>query len=136
MKFYLTHGLQSVGSLGVTSSGSTILSSTPYFSNSADYSGLVSYISTFLDATEGSGLTKANATATAEDYIRDQFSQGTHFVGTTKIGSVVDTNTKVYGTDNLFVVDASIHADLPTGNTMAIVMVVAEKAASLIQALK
>ena len=26
--------------------------------------------------------------------------------------AVVDTNTKVFGTDNLFVVDASIHADL------------------------
>lgn len=50
-------------------------------------------------------------------------------------GVVVDTNTKVYGTDNLFVVDASIHPDLPTGNTQAIVMVAAEAAAARILAL-
>ncbi|KAK8073953.1 Cellobiose dehydrogenase [Apiospora phragmitis] len=49
--------------------------------------------------------------------------------------AVVDTNTKVYGTDNLFVVDASMHADLPTGNTQAIVMVAAEHAAAKILAL-
>jgi len=46
--------------------------------------------------------------------------------------AVVDLDTKVYGTENLFVVDASIHADLPTGNTQAIVMVVAERAAERI----
>ncbi|KAL5409176.1 hypothetical protein PMIN03_006106 [Paraphaeosphaeria minitans] len=50
-------------------------------------------------------------------------------------GVVVDTNTLVYGTDNLFVVDASIHADLPTGNTQATVMVVAEHAVAKILAL-
>ena len=48
---------------------------------------------------------------------------------------VVDTNAKVFGTDNIFVVDASIHPDLPTGNTQAIVMVVAEHAAGKIIAL-
>lgn len=37
--------------------------------------------------------------------------------------------------DNLFIVDAGMHADLPTGNTMAIVMVVAEHAAQKIIAL-
>jgi cellobiose dehydrogenase (acceptor) len=37
--------------------------------------------------------------------------------------------------DNLFVVDAGMHADLPTGNTMAIVMVAAEHAAQKIIAL-
>lgn len=38
-------------------------------------------------------------------------------------------------TDNLFVVDAGMHADLPTGNTMAIVMVAAEHAAQRIMEL-
>lgn len=43
---------------------------------------------------------------------------GDHFVGTAMMGTsndgtaVVDTDTKVFGTDNLFVVDASIHPDL------------------------
>ena len=86
---------------------------------------------------------------------------GSHMVGTTIMGmddgtkngsSVVDTNCKVYGTgiyishrlvsstdtiaDNLFVVDAGMHADLPTGNTQAIVMVAAEHAAQKIIALE
>lgn len=86
---------------------------------------------------------------------------GQHMTGTTIMGtddgtkngsSVVDTNCKVYGTgtvqlvidistpyshrtENLFVVDAGMHADLPTGNTQAIVMVAAEHAAQKIIAL-
>lgn len=66
------------------------------------------------------------------------YTQGDHFVGTAIMGTVndgtavVDTNTKVFGTDNLFVVDGSIHPDLPTGNTQAIIMVVAEQAAAKI----
>ena len=36
-----------------------------------------------------------------------------HWVGSASIGSVVDVNTKVKGTDNLFVVDASIVSFLP-----------------------
>lgn len=55
--------------------------------------------------------------------------------GTKDGNSVVDTNCKVYGTDNLFVVDAGMHPDLPTGNTQAIVMVAAEKAVERIIAL-
>ncbi|TEY80905.1 hypothetical protein BOTCAL_0036g00330 [Botryotinia calthae] len=70
-----------------------------------------------------------------------RYIQGT--VGTAKMGTddgrsngtaVVDLDTKVYGTDNLFVVDASIHHDLPTGNTQAIIMVVSEHAAARIAA--
>lgn len=146
VKFYLTHGLQSVGALQVTSTDSTILSSTPYFSNTADKAGLEAYITSFITSAKSSGImTPTNATATASQYITDSFSQGTHFVGTAPMGTmdgrkggkaVVDTDTKVFGTDNLFVVDASIHVDLPTGNTQAIVMVVAEHAARRILACK
>ena len=77
---------------------------------------------------------------TGADLIKS-FKTGSHYVGTAKMGTkgdagvVVDTDTKVYGTDNLFVVDASIHPDLPTGNTQAIVMVAAEAAAARILAL-
>lgn len=89
------------------------------------------------------------------------FVPGQHMIGTTIMGtddgtkngsSVVDTDCKVYGTgksqflvlvvdaanagvENLFVVDAGMHADLPTGNTQAIVMVAAEHAAQRIVAL-
>lgn len=68
-----------------------------------------------------------------------------HWMGTNKLGyddgrlggsAVVDANTKVYGTDNLFVVDASIFPGQPTGNPSAMVVVAAENAATRILNLK
>jgi cellobiose dehydrogenase (acceptor) len=86
----------------------------------------------------GSRLTYSGGKdATAAVAMRAPVQQGVHMVGSAKMGtddgrkggtSVVDLNTKVYGTDNLFVVDSSFHPDLSTGNTQAIVMVAAEHA--------
>jgi cellobiose dehydrogenase (acceptor) len=68
-----------------------------------------------------------------------------HWLGTAKIGtdsalisggtSVVDTNTKVYGTDNIFVVDASIFPGMPSTNPSALIVVAAEHASEKILAL-
>lgn len=68
-----------------------------------------------------------------------------HWIGTCKIGtdsglvnngtSVVDLNTKVYGTDNIFVVDASIFPGMPTTNPSSYIVVAAEHASDLILAL-
>lgn len=68
-----------------------------------------------------------------------------HWLGTAKIGTddgrhlngtaVVDLNAKVYGTDNIFVVDASIHPGMPSTNPSALIVVAAERASELIQAL-
>ncbi|KAF7968850.1 hypothetical protein HWV62_29158, partial [Athelia sp. TMB] len=58
-----------------------------------------------------------------------------HWVGSNSIGSVVDVNTKVIGTNNLFVVDASIIPALPTGNPHGTLMSAAEQAAAKILAL-
>ena len=64
-------------------------------------------------------------------------------MGTAKLGSddgrkggtaVVDLNTKVYGTDNLFVVDASIFPGMTTGNPSSMIVVAAEQAAARILA--
>lgn len=49
--------------------------------------------------------------------------------------AVVDTNTKVWGTDNLFVVDGSIFPGMVTANPSAYIVVVAEHAAEKILAL-
>jgi cellobiose dehydrogenase (acceptor) len=69
-----------------------------------------------------------------------------HWMGTAKIGTddgrqangsaVVDLNTRVYGTDNLFVVDASIFPGMPTGNPSAMIVIAAEQAATKILALR
>jgi cellobiose dehydrogenase (acceptor) len=45
---------------------------------------------------------------------------------------VVDVNTKVYGTDNLFVVDASIFPGMPTGNPSAMIVIASEQASQRI----
>ena len=49
--------------------------------------------------------------------------------------AVVDTNTKVWGTDNLFVIDASIFPGQVTSNPTAAIMIVSEHAAAKILAL-
>lgn len=49
--------------------------------------------------------------------------------------AVVDLNTKVYGTDNIFVVDASIFPGHITGNPSAMIVIAAEHAAERILAL-
>jgi cellobiose dehydrogenase (acceptor) len=61
-----------------------------------------------------------------------------HWIGNAKMGTddgrskggtaVVDTNTKVYGTDNLFVVDASIFPGMVTTNPSALIVTAAEHA--------
>lgn len=65
-------------------------------------------------------------------------------MGTAKMGtdsgltggtSVVDGDTRVYGTDNLFVVDASILRGLTTSNPSGAIMAVAERASERILAL-
>ena len=94
-----------------------------------------------LDYTKTSNSSLINNSSTGTNVtgvsLLDTFVSGSHFVGSAKMGSndgsaVVDTDTKVYGTDNLYIVDASMHPDLPTGNTQAIVMVAAEHAADRI----
>ena len=47
--------------------------------------------------------------------------------------SVVDSRLKVYGIDNLRVVDASVMPRVTTGNTMATCVVIGERAAELIR---
>lgn len=65
-------------------------------------------------------------------------------MGTAKMGtdsglaggtSVVDPDTRVYGTENLFVVDASIMPGLTTSNPSGAIMAVAERASQRILAL-
>lgn len=153
VKAFLTHGSSSTGELGIDAAGNTVLSTKPWLATDADYDAMAGWMQWWLDMTNGSSSVAVAANnsmayaeaagATADSMIADNMVSGDHWVGTTKMGtddgrtngtSVVDTDTKVYGTDNLFVVDASIHPDLPTGNTQAIIMVVAEHAAQKIVA--
>ncbi|KAM0495838.1 hypothetical protein ACHAP8_007745 [Fusarium lateritium] len=138
LKVYLTHGSTSSGALEVTSSGATKLIGEPYLNDAADKAAVKSFMQKLIDMTSKPNSTISIAgNATAESLMAEYVS-GSHFVGSAIMGtendgsSVVDTDTKVWGTDNLYVVDGSIHPDLPTGNTQATIMVAAEHAASKI----
>ncbi|MCI5076019.1 GMC family oxidoreductase N-terminal domain-containing protein [Oricola sp.] len=72
------------------------------------------------------------------DYARQTVATTFHPVGTAKMGqgadAVVDAKLKVHGMDGLRVVDASIMPTIPSGNTCAPVVMIAERAADLIRA--
>lgn len=74
------------------------------------------------------------------DYVTSTVAGSNHWTGAAQIGtnsatSVVDPNTKVWGTNNLFVVDASIFPGQPTGNPTGAILVAAELAVAKILAL-
>jgi cellobiose dehydrogenase (acceptor) len=143
MKVYVTHGMTSVGSLGITPDGATTFIVDPHLNSAEDKEAATMMMDRLLKMTSTGNSTLSIipptgvSNVTAADLIKT-WKVGAHYVGTAKMGKkgdagvVVDTDTKVYGTDNLFVVDASMHPDLPTGNTQAIIMVAAEAAAARI----
>ncbi|ENH71359.1 Cellobiose dehydrogenase [Fusarium oxysporum f. sp. cubense race 1] len=143
IKVYMTHGLTSTGVLGMTEEGNTVIENSPYLQTDGDVEAAKAFVQDMVekitDSSSGFVLQKeTNTTA-----IIKAVTSGNHYAGTTKMGtddgrkggsSVVDTNAKVYGMDNLFVSDAGIHPDLPTGNIQTIVMVAAEAAVAKILA--
>ncbi|KAH7182431.1 uncharacterized protein B0J16DRAFT_343686 [Fusarium flagelliforme] len=148
VRTFLTHGTSTVGELGIAAGGNTLLKTKPWLIDQEDRKAMGDFVQYWLDLTSGSNSTMSYITpgATVEDILSTKMISGDHWMGSAKMGTddgrkangsaVVDLNTKVYGTDNLFVVDASFHPDLPTGNTQAIIMIGAEHAAEKIAALK
>lgn len=140
----LTYGADSRGELGIYPNGTTYFIKQPLFQTEGDKEAMSAFFQTLLDYSKGPASVLEFSTnglnATVEDLWAGGWDSARHFVGSAKLGvedgsSVVDGNTKVYGTDNLFVVDASVIPTLPTGNSMAIIMVVAEHAVERILAL-
>ncbi|GHH34865.1 GMC family oxidoreductase [Lentzea cavernae] len=71
-----------------------------------------------------------------EAYIRATAAPYYHYVGTCKLGvdemSVVDHDLRVHGVEGLRIADASVIPRIPSSNTYATVIAIAERAASLI----
>ena len=72
------------------------------------------------------------------DFARNNGGTAWHLIGTCRMGSptaadsVVDSDLRVIGVQGLRVVDASIMPTMPSGNTGAATMMIAEKAADMI----
>jgi len=70
------------------------------------------------------------------EYIKSNAETAYHPCGTLKMGidkmSVVDENLKVYGLENIRVVDASIMPEIPSANLNAPTLMIAEKASDII----
>ncbi|GAB1196795.1 hypothetical protein APSETT444_006072 [Aspergillus pseudonomiae] len=140
---YMTHGLTSSGVLGLDDKGNTVFEKSPYMQTADDWTAAKLFVDQLLyDITDASTGFKLQGNTNTSAILASP-SMGVHYVGTAKMGtddgrkngtSVVDTNTKVYGMDNLYVVDGSMHPDLPTGNIQATIMVAAEQAAAKILA--
>lgn len=144
----MSHGLTSRGTLAINGAGNTLFTKQPWTNTDTDREAWTFAINEFLDLARlpNSPIAYSGGpNATAASILSTPVQPGIHMVGSAKMGTddgrlngtaVVDLNTKVYGTDNLFVVDASFHPDLPTGNTQAIVMIAAERAVEKIIALR
>lgn len=78
-----------------------------------------------------------NTDAEWDDYIRSNLLTVHHMAGTARMGSdpnaVVSDELKVHGIEGLRVADASVMPTLPSGNTNAPTIMIAEKAADLIR---
>ncbi|GJC78162.1 cellobiose dehydrogenase [Colletotrichum liriopes] len=141
VKVYLTHGTTSVGTVGITADGTTNMTQHPLLHTKGDRKALTKMVDTLLGyARQTDSILSVAENATAEAIVAKAGS-GSHYLGTTQMGSqndgksVVDPDTKVWGTENLFVVDGSMHPEVPTGNTQAPIMVAAAFAAKRILAL-
>jgi len=72
------------------------------------------------------------------DFARQYGTSGFHLMGTAKMGpdsdplAVVDPRLKVRGLEGLYVVDASIMPTMPSANTYASVLMIAEKASDML----
>jgi cellobiose dehydrogenase (acceptor) len=136
----MTHGLTSKGTMSITPYGNTVFSKQPWLQTDTDKEAWTLALDDIFNMTRQPGsklVYSGGKDAKAESVLRTPVQQGVHFAGGAKMGeddgrkggsAVVDLNNKVYGTDNLYIVDASFHPDLPTGNSQAIIMIAAEHA--------
>jgi choline dehydrogenase len=65
-------------------------------------------------------------------FIEQQMGTNYHPTGTCAIGRVVDSELRVFGTEGLRVVDASVMPSIVRGNTNASVIAIAEKATEML----
>ncbi|KAI2628345.1 fungal cellulose binding domain-containing protein [Xylaria nigripes] len=152
MSQYLGRGSVSRGRMTINEALTTIVSTLPYLNNVHDVAAVIQGIKNLQSALSGVADLTWNLPppdSTVEDYVNNLLVSFTnrranHWIGTNKLGlddgrsngtAVVDLNTQVYGTDNLFVVDASIFPGHVSANPSAYIVIAAEHAVERILAL-
>ncbi|RGP81314.1 cellobiose dehydrogenase [Fusarium longipes] len=149
---YLGRGAKSRGRMTITSALNTVVSENPYLNDAEDKKAVVAALDNLrkaLSGVQGLEWLQPAPGVTSQKYVDDMVvswsnRRANHWIGTNKIGkddgrqggsAVVDLNTKVWGTDNLFVTDASIFPGMVTANPSAYIVTVAERASDAILAL-
>ncbi|KAJ9149671.1 Cellobiose dehydrogenase [Coniochaeta hoffmannii] len=150
MSQYLGRGAKSRGKMSITPALTTVVSDLPYLKDPNDKAAVIQGIVNLQNALKGVKnltWTYPNSSTSAADHVNNMIvsysnRRSNHWMGTAKLGTddgrqgggtaVVDLNTKVYGTDNLFVVDASIFPGMPTTNPSSYIVVAAERASERI----
>ncbi|KAF1994840.1 hypothetical protein P154DRAFT_475260 [Amniculicola lignicola CBS 123094] len=149
---YLGRGSTSRGALSINGALNMFVSKAPYLQTKADLDAVITGITNIHAA-----LSKfpdlvyevPSANQTITDYVKSLpltagARRANHWIGTAKLGtdsgltggtSVVDTNTQVYGTDNIHVVDASIFPGHIVTNPTSYIVTAADHAATKILAL-
>ncbi|TFK46998.1 the flavin domain of cellobiose dehydrogenase [Heliocybe sulcata] len=136
---YLSTGVTSRGRVGINGSLTVLPIEYPWFTDPVDKETLITALEDFVAGVkqvQGLTLITPDNTTTIVDYVNNYnptSMSSNHWVGSNRISTsastgVVDPNCKVFGTDNLFIVDASIVPSLPTGNPQGAIMSAAEQA--------
>ncbi|KAF1962546.1 cellobiose dehydrogenase-like protein [Byssothecium circinans] len=150
---YLGRGSTSRGSLSINGALGITVSKAPYLQTQADTDAVIAGIKSMQKAiAKNPSITWQVPVpgTTVEDYVASlpktaAARRANHWIGTAKMGtdsgltggtSVVDVNTKVYGTDNIFVVDASVFPGHIVTNPTSYIVTVGEHAAKKILALR
>lgn len=107
----MTHGLTSSGVLGLDTDGTTVWDKSPYLQTAGDRAAATAFLQQIVGELTAPSTGFKLETYTNVSSILGSLSPGMHYTTTAKIGtddgrygngtSVVDLNTKVYGTDNL-----------------------------------
>ncbi|KAF8154680.1 cellobiose dehydrogenase [Crassisporium funariophilum] len=141
---YLSTGITSRGRIGIDAALTARPLVNPWFVDPIDKEVLIQGINDLIaniKSVPGLTMITPDNTTTITDYVNN-YDPGSlnsnHWVGSCSIGpagkGVVDENTKVYNTNNLYIVDASIIPSMPMGNPHGMIMSMAEQAVAKIMA--
>lgn len=141
LNVYGTSGLRSFGRVGLDAKG-VALPTSNFYSNPLDASAVGTFIHNIFQAMPSTlnslNIAKNSSLEQLVSWVStpSPYTMGNvqHWSSSCRLESCVDTNTKVVGMENLFVVDASIVPPLTTNPVMG-VMIAAERAVERILAL-